>query len=252
MLRTILLVLAAAHLAIGAAAAQERKPRLPPGLDPGGVAVALVATGIDYTLPAIAARLARDGEGQMIGWDLVENDNLPFDRSKGGAPAGWGGDATAIASLMLAGTGGIRLVPVRVDPAVPVTLARAVAFIAQTPARIAVLAPWSTRREDWEPFRQATSHFRDVLFIVPAGDGEPAFPAALGLETVLVVAGGAPGTEAAGFGGAMQRVPAGAMAAAAASKAAAALLVREARLSAADLRRRLMESEGGPQWRPHR
>ena len=252
MLRAFLL-LGLLPATIGLAAAQDAKPRVPAGGDPGGVAVALISTGIDYTLPALARRLARDGEGEIIGWDIVDKDNRPFDRSKGGAPVNWGGDGTATAGALLGDGAGVRLVAVRVNPAEPVTLARAVAFIAQTPARIAVLAMWSGQREDWEPFRQAASHFKDVLLIVPAGEGaEAAYPAALGLDNILAVQAAGPGAESAGFGGAVQRVPGPASAAAAAAKAAALVLAREPRLDAADLKRRLAESEGGPHWRPRK
>ncbi len=52
-------------------------PKVPTGLDPGGTAIGLVTTGIDYTDPEIAARLARDGEGEAIGMDLVDGERLP-------------------------------------------------------------------------------------------------------------------------------------------------------------------------------
>src|SRR5262245_31164734 len=146
-LRVILLqLIAAAALGVGAQAqnlAQEKKPPMPPGRDPGGVAIALIATGIDYTLPQVAQHLARDGEGELIGWDLADQDRKPFDKSRGTTRPEWGGDGTLIASL-LSGTRGVRLVPVRVDPADPASLARAIAFVAQTPARVALLPIWGT------------------------------------------------------------------------------------------------------------
>src|SRR5690606_5000302 len=37
------------------ATARATDPRVPPGTDPGGIAVALISTGIDYTLPHISA-----------------------------------------------------------------------------------------------------------------------------------------------------------------------------------------------------
>jgi hypothetical protein len=63
MLRAYPSRLLAAILLISPVEAQEKKPPLPPGRDPGGQAVALISTGIDYTRLDIAARLARDGEG---------------------------------------------------------------------------------------------------------------------------------------------------------------------------------------------
>ena len=95
----ILSVLVAATLLAASTEAQEAKPRVPPGRDPGGVAIALIGTGIDYTIPEVAQRLARDGEGELIGWDLEHKDRKPFDKSKGSTRPEWGGDGTLIASL---------------------------------------------------------------------------------------------------------------------------------------------------------
>jgi hypothetical protein len=198
-----------AVLASGTAAEAQRDPPLPPGRDPGGVAIAILGTGIDYTLPEIARRLARDGEGELVGWDLVDNDNRPFRSSRAAPNAGtWGASMTALGLEI--GAPGRRIVPVRIDPDDPRSLARAVAFLAQTRARIVVVPTWSRRQADWEPFRQAATHFKDLLFVVPADDEgigasrEPAWPAAFRLANALVVAaspadGGTPGQ--AGDGG---------------------------------------------------
>src|SRR5262245_64323105 len=85
------------------AQAQAKKPPLPPGRDPGGVAVALIASGVDYTLPEVARGLARDGEGDLIGFDSLDNDNRPF---------GDGG-GTRVAVALLDKATGARLAPVR-------------------------------------------------------------------------------------------------------------------------------------------
>jgi len=168
---------------VRAAPAEVRKPPLPPGRDPGGVAVALFTTGIDYTDPEVAVRLARDGEGELIGWDAADADNRPF-AARGGA-ANWGGDGTLLARAL--GGPGRRLVAVRIGPTDPASLARAVAFIAATPARIAVVPMWSSAKATWEPFRQAVLQHGDLLLIAAAGDEgkdidrEPVWPAAFQL-----------------------------------------------------------------------
>jgi hypothetical protein len=177
----------------------QRDPPLPPGRDPGGVAIALVGTGIDYTLPEVARRLARDGEGELIGWDLVDNDNRPY--HAGGDAGAWGGEGNALVRAI--GAAGRRIVPVRIDSDDSRSLARAVAFVAQTPARIVVVPTWSRKQSDWEPFRQAAIHFKDLLFFVAAGDEgedidrEPVWPAAFGLANVLVVSAVASGAYSA-------------------------------------------------------
>jgi hypothetical protein len=174
-----------------AEAQRERDPPLLAGRDPGGVAVALLGTGIDYTVPEVARRLARDGEGELVGWDLVDNDNRPFRSSRAAADAGAWGTSTALALAI--GAPGRRIVPVRIAPDDPRSLARAVAFVAQTPARVVVVPASSRRPEDWEPFRQAASHFKDLLIVVPADEGGeraghgPAWPAAFRLANILAV-----------------------------------------------------------------
>jgi hypothetical protein len=234
---------------LGAKPIPADKPPVPPGRDPGGIAVALIGTGIDYTLPQIAARLARDGEGELIGWDLHDRDRRPFDQSKGTTPPQWGGDGTLLASLII-GAPAVRLVPVRVDPSDPVALAQALAFVAQTPARVAVVAMGSPSSPQWEPFRQAAQRFKDVLVVVPAGPTEPVYPAAFSLDTVLAVSSGTTPPEAAGFGGVTSRVSGAGVAVAAVAGAAAELRAREPALDAAALKRRLGEAGGGAMWRP--
>lgn len=242
--------LVTALLLATAATAQEKKPAVPPGRDPGGVAVALVAGGIDYTLPAVAARLARDGEGELIGWDLVDNDRRPFDRSAGGASANGGGDATMIASFLADVREAMRLVPVRVSAAETVSVARGMAFAARTPARIVLLVV-STTSTDWEPVRQAAIHFKDILFIVPAGNGKvPAFPVALGRANVLAVVAGSGDLQMPGFGGRLQRLAGPPLAVAAAGRAAAAILAREPHLSVDKLKAKLVASERDAAWQP--
>lgn len=248
-------------LALGPAAlAQAKKPPLPPGLDPGGVAVALLTTGIDYTVPEVARRLARDGEGELIGFDLVDNDNRPFGDRRAETPAHWGGDATALAASLLDPIVDTRLVPMRVNPHDPASFARAVAFVVRTPARIIAVPMWSGSKEDWQHFRQAAERSPQVLFIAAAGDDgrdldqHPAYPAALGLSNLLVVAAAssdgdsplsarllATANRGAKTVDAVAVAANSAFATAIAAKAAATLLAREQGLAGAALKERLLE-----------
>ena len=144
-----LLVMAGTMLWAEIAAAQGRKPKLPAGFDPGGVAIAILSTGIDYRAADIAQRLARDGEGDLIGWDLVDRDNRPFNAVAAETPAALGGDANALIRAM--GQPGRRVVPVRIDARDPVSLARAASFVAQTPARIVVVPMWTANADNGRP-----------------------------------------------------------------------------------------------------
>ena len=140
--------------ALAAAPAFATDPPVPVGQDPGGDAVATIDTaGIDYTMPAIAGVLARDGEGEIIGWDFVDNDNRPYSKVANDRAAAIAADSAR---------NGKRLIPVRVDAAHPATLASAIAFVAKTPAKSATFAVGPLKRTDWEPFRQAMLKFKDL------------------------------------------------------------------------------------------
>lgn len=165
------------------AEAASRDPRVPPDVDPGGVAVALVCTGIDYTLPHIASRLARDGEGELIGWDFRDDDPLPFESTS----ATLDGGGTALAQVILAEAPEARIIPVRIDPERPGSLLRAMAFVGQTPARIVLLAAGVTGGGEQEQFREAAVQFGQLLIIIPADTRlEAIATAASGLENALI------------------------------------------------------------------
>ena len=60
-MRLISLIVALAAAAATAVAAP--KPKVPAGLDPGGVTVAVIGGGVDYRSPNFARSRARCGEG---------------------------------------------------------------------------------------------------------------------------------------------------------------------------------------------
>ncbi|MCB1549933.1 MAG: S8 family serine peptidase [Hyphomicrobiaceae bacterium] len=190
----LLLLILSVLLAITAARASDEPPRVPPGRHPGGVIVALFDTGVNYTLPEIAARLARDGEGDLVGWDFETNSLRPFDRRPGDPRPKPQRHGTTVASIVIREAPAASLMPLRYRANDPMSFARMVGFVAQSPARIVAMPLGGPRKDDWEPFRRAALLARNVLFIVSAGndgrdiDAQPIYPAGFGLPNVLVVA----------------------------------------------------------------
>ncbi|MEW5963309.1 MAG: hypothetical protein AB1749_07060 [Pseudomonadota bacterium] len=183
----------AASLALGVLSSSSfaADPKVPPGADPGGIAVAMVGHGIDYTDPEIAARLARDGEGELIGWDFDENDRFPW------APAARNSadpSGTELARRVIKTYKHARLVPIRISDMHPANLAKVAALLMRTPARIVAMPAWGIDRAQWEPFRQAASLAGGLLLVVAAGDRSalaaraPLWPAAFRLDNVAAVA----------------------------------------------------------------
>lgn len=165
------------------------KPRVPIGTDPGGGAVAIIGTGVDYTRPDIAARLARDGEGEAIAWDFRDMDRAPYEPAGDGGGAGPG---TAAASALLAGLKSARLVPLR-PSGDPLALGGAARFVSRSPARVVLVTLATSQRQDWQVFAEIAARHPELLFVVAAGDeavdldSVPRFPASLGLANALVV-----------------------------------------------------------------
>ena len=181
-------VVAVTLAAISLAQSPAAKPKLPPGVDPGGAVIGLITTGIDYTRPEIERCLARDGEGELIGWDIVDRDRLPYKRQT--TPAQPSDDAL-FNSLPC---GKVRVVPVRVDPTNAVTLGKAMAFLAATTARVVVL-PVESQPVDWAPLIAAAMQFPTLLLVIAVGDvplspgsGAPAASASIETLTVRVAA----------------------------------------------------------------
>jgi hypothetical protein len=168
------LPLAWAMLLCLGAQAQSTKPRLPPGRDTGGALLGLMTSGIDYRRPEIAGCLARDGEGELIGWDMVDRDRAPF-------RADATGDVDVFASLPCDRR--LRVAPVRVDPADGLTHAKALAFFSTAEARV-VLIPQASRPLDWSALRLAAAQFGQLRIVVA---GAPLPPEFAGLANVAAV-----------------------------------------------------------------
>lgn len=150
--------------AVTASLADTEKPKLLPGKDPGGTAVAVIADGFDYTQGDLIARLARDGEGEAIAHDSVDGDHRPFVKDA---------DGTKLA-LVAGAYPGIRLVIVRADLASVESLARSLKFVTFTPARIVVVPLSAEHRSHLALMASAAKSLGSLLLVtsVPSPTAE--------------------------------------------------------------------------------
>lgn len=186
------LAAALAALLATAAVAGSKDPPVPPGLDPGGIAVALIGPGLDYTDPKIAARLARDGEGELIGFDLVDQDRRPWP-GNGAAEACRliGCLGSKLATRLLSDAPSATLAPFRIPPGNETEAARAIGMIRATRARIVVVVPEGDAEPGWRLLEEAAARFPALLFVVP-NTGMAAGPVArdealAGIANLIVV-----------------------------------------------------------------
>ncbi len=133
----------------------------------------MLTTGIDYTQPAVARKLARDGEGDLIGWDALDRDRRPH-----------GTDPNQSRLVEIAP---VRVIPVRVSLDDPASLGEAFEFIRRTASRVvAVPLPLLTSPR----LPELSMHLdADDLLIILAGqtDGQKhALPPAV-RDRVIVV-----------------------------------------------------------------
>lgn len=161
----------------------SRDPAYPPGLDPGGVPVAVFADAVDYTDPKMVVRLARDGEGDVIGWDFTDNDARPF------------GETDPRLRQFLALSSAPRVIVARAAANDPARAARLTSFAVRTPARIILTWDTGPDRPDWALFLEGVRRFPDRLFVIPCSDKAVAFKDARMLANLVVASAGGPGCD---------------------------------------------------------
>ncbi len=156
---------------IAGARAQAADPAVPAGTDAGGVAVAIIGPGIDYTLPLITSRLARDGEGEIIGYDFADDDRRPFKQPDDLEGMGYSDRGTAIARTVVRRSPASRLIPMRIATDSPVQIAQSMMFASKTPARVVIVALQTASVTLWAAVADAAKAAGSkVLFIVAAGE----------------------------------------------------------------------------------
>jgi len=137
--------------------------------------------------------LARDNNGEIIGFDFWENDKLPFDAHFGPSPFHVSRHGTGTASLLLKEAPFVELVPYRYPRPDMTRMRDLVEHAADNNVVIVGLPLGSNKPDQWQEFATAAEQHPDVLFIASAGnngrniDQQPVYPAALELPNLLVV-----------------------------------------------------------------
>ena len=155
--------------------------------------VAVVDSGIAYDLPVLAARLARDDSGRILGYDYWDLDPYPYDLNTAASPFFPRRHGTTVASLLVAEVPDIRLLPYRYPRPDMARFAELIAAADEAGATIVALPMGSRNADDWAAFKAAAARHTHMLFIVSAGndgrdiDRDPVYPAAFDLDNMIVV-----------------------------------------------------------------
>ena len=173
----------------------ERDPSKPlkhPG-DNTPIRVGMVDSGVNYRLPQINRRLARDSDGQLVGYDFWDMDDLPYDAHPVNSGFFLQRHGTRTASLLLREAPVIELVPYRYPRPDMSRMQALVEHAADHQVTILGMPLGSNRPEDWGSFESVARDHPQMLFIVSAGndgrdiDERPVYPAALDLDNLIVV-----------------------------------------------------------------
>ena len=166
-----------------------------PSHGPGAVRVAIVDSGVDYTLPLVRDALLRHAggpaDGTIVGIDFRDLDHRPFDAVRAGPRTVRHG--TAVASVLLREAPGVALVPYRYPGQDMRLMGALVAHAAAHGVRAIGLPLGSDRKGQWAAFERAARAHPEILFVASAGndgrdlDVRPLYPASLGLGNLLVV-----------------------------------------------------------------
>ena len=158
-----------------------------------GIRVALVDSGVNYLLPEIASRLARDEDGALIGFDFWDLDARPFDSNPARSAFHPQRHGTRTASLILEEAPVAVLVPYRYPRQDMRRMSDLVEHAAAAGVRIMNISMGSRRRSEWTDFEIAAQAHPEMLFVVSAGnddqdiDETPVYPASLPLDNLLTV-----------------------------------------------------------------
>lgn len=157
------------------------------------VPVAIVDSGVDYRSPRIASRLHRDRDGNVVGYDYWDDDNLPFDANPSRSPFYPQRHGTRIANIVIGESTVASIAAYRYPRDDPSKFGDLVDSLAGHGIRLVNLSMGSKKRTLWHSFEDAVRRHPEVLFIVSAGnngfdlDQKPIYPAAFELDNLLTV-----------------------------------------------------------------
>ncbi|MGD8349834.1 MAG: S8/S53 family peptidase [Gammaproteobacteria bacterium] len=155
--------------------------------------VGMVDSGVNYRIPEINRRLARDRNGELVGYDFWDMDAQPYDAHPVDSGFFVQRHGTRTASLLLREAPMVELVPYRYPRPDMSRMRALIEHAAENDVAILGMPLGSNRAEDWGEFARAARAHPRILFVVSAGndgrdiDEQPVYPASLDLDNLIAV-----------------------------------------------------------------
>ena len=160
---------------------------------PGNPRIALVDTGVNYTLPAFWPNVAVDKSDRLIGYDFWDDDPWPYDSDPRRNPFYPTHHGSTVFSVLLDEAPESTISLYRFPALEMCRFKELLAHIANTDVRLVNLSMGSNDPDDWHCFAIAAKAMPHVLFVVSAGnngrniDEQPVYPASIALANMVVV-----------------------------------------------------------------
>ena len=155
--------------------------------------VALVDTGVNYTLPEFRKYLAVDEKGELLGYDFWDDDDRPFDKDPRANPFFPLHHGSTVFSVLARELGSGAIAVYRFPALELCKFEQLLDHIVKNAIRVVSMSMGSKKESDWQCFLTKAAKMDEVLFVVSAGndnkniDETPIFPASSDLSNILVV-----------------------------------------------------------------
>ena len=155
--------------------------------------LALVDTGVNYLLPEFQRNLARDTDGQLLGYDFWDEDTLPFDKDPRRNPFYPLHHGSTVFSILNIEADTHPTAIYRFPALNMCRFSSLIQHASDLGIRIITMSMGSADQSDWQCFYEEAAKHPQILFTVSAGnDGmdiskTPVYPASFDLENMLVV-----------------------------------------------------------------
>jgi subtilisin family serine protease len=167
-------------------------PKLPQGISNNKNIIALIDTGVNYTLPQLQKNIAFKNK-KLLGYDFWDNDNFPFDQDPRNNPFYPRHHGTTVFSVLSREAPKSTIAIYRFPALNMCKFKELIEHIAKNSIRIVNLSMGSSNKSDWLCFQEAAFKNNKIIFVVSAGnngfdiDKNPIYPASLKLDNIITV-----------------------------------------------------------------
>jgi hypothetical protein len=167
-------------------------PKLPKGTSNNKNIIALIDTGVNYTLPQLYKSIAFKNK-KLLGYDFWDNDIFPFDKDPRNNPFYPRHHGTTVFSVLSREAPKSTIAIYRFPALNMCKFKELIEHIAKNSIRIVNLSMGSSNINDWLCFQAAALKNNKIIFVVSAGnngfdiDKNPIYPASFKLDNIITV-----------------------------------------------------------------